>query len=150
VLNAPTLAVAANAALATSMLGFSMGAMLLGHWYLVQPKLAIDELGRLSLILIAAIVVRFLVGTAGVVHLLEGKSEADVYRYLMSGNPGVFVLMRWVWGLLAPLALCYFIWGTVKIRSTQSATGILYVVVLAVLTGEILGQYLTLFHGIPS
>ena len=49
---------------------------------------------------------------------------------------------------MAPLILCILVWGTVKIRSTQSATGILYVIVLSILTGETLSQYLMLYHGL--
>ena len=39
------------------------------------------------------------------------------------------------------------VWGTVKIRSTMAATGILYVEVVAVIIGEVLAAYLaTLAH----
>ncbi len=137
-----------NAVLSALLLGFSLMAMLLGHWYLVQPKLSIDELSRLCLVFIGLVVIRFLFGTFMLWPLAGGKTELEVYRYFFGGHPGIFVLMRWVWGLAGPLALCYLIWGTVKIRSTQSATGILYVAVLAVLTGETLSQYLSLFYGI--
>jgi hypothetical protein len=138
-----------NAVLSSLLLGFSMAAMLLGHWYLVEPRLRIEELKRLSLVLIALIIIRFCFGTYFAFSLVSGKSEMEVYRFLLSGTPGIFILMRWVWGLLGPLILSYLIWGTVRIRSTQSATGILYVAVLFVLTGEILSQYLALFHGMP-
>ena len=137
-----------NAGLSTLLLGFSMNAMLLGHWYLVQPKLSIKELKRICLVLVILIVLRFLFGTYGLYTLIQGKSEADVYKYLLSSSPGIFVLMRWCWGLLGPLVLAYPIWGTVKIRSTQSATGLLYIVVLFVITGEILSLYLAAFFGI--
>ena len=60
-----------------------------------------------------------------------------------------FLLMRWAWGLIGPAVLGYFIWDTVKIRSTQSATGLLYVAVVFVIIGETMAQYLTLFFGIP-
>lgn len=138
-----------NALLSSLLLGFSLMAMLLGHWYLVQPKLSINELGRLTGILIVLILIRFLFGTAVIGTRLADQSEAEIYRYLFGSTSGIFVLMRWTWGLLAPLVLSYFVWGTVRIRSTQSATGILYVVVLSVLTGETLSQFLALAYGIP-
>ncbi len=137
-----------NAGLSTLLLGFSMNAMLLGHWYLVQPKLSINELKRICIVLVALIVLRFCFGTYGLYTLIQGKSESEIYKYLFSSSPGIFVLMRWCWGLLGPLALSYPIWGTVKIRSTQSATGLLYVVVLFIVTGEILSLYLAAFFGI--
>jgi hypothetical protein len=34
------------------------------------------------------------------------------------------------------------VWGTVRIRSTMAATGILYVGVVAVVIGEVLGGWL--------
>jgi len=136
-----------NAGLSTLLLGFSMNAMLLGHWYLVQPKLSINELKRVCLVLIGLIVLRFVYGTYGLCNLIWGKSEMEIYRYLFASSPGIFVIMRWFWGLLGPLALAYPIWGTVKIRSTQSATGLLYVMVLFIVTGEILSLYLAAFFG---
>lgn len=138
-----------NLGMATLTLGFSMNALCLGHWYLVQPKLSINELKRVCLVLVVLIIIRFIYGTYGVIMLLHGKGEGEIYRYLLSSSPGIFILMRWCWGLLGPLALAYPIWGTVKIRSTQSATGILYVAVLFIITGEILSLYLAAFFGIP-
>ena len=49
---------------------------------------------------------------------------------------GVFVWMRLLFGLAGPLSLIWFVWKTVEIRSTQSATGILYVQLFLVLSGE--------------
>ena len=82
--------------------------------------------------------------------LLAGKSEMDLYRYFFSSTTGIFLTMRWAWGLLAPIGLGYFIWDTVRLSSTRSATGILYVAVVFVLIGETMAQYLLYFHGIPG
>ncbi len=138
-----------NALLSTGLLGFAMAAMLLGHWYLVQPRMSIEELKRITAVLVVLITARFVFGTYHLFTVLSGKSEFEIYRYLLSTSPGIFLLMRWAWGLLGPLLLSYLIWNTVSIRSTQSATGILYVAVLCVLTGETLSQYLAFFHAIP-
>lgn len=138
-----------NAFLSIGLLGFTMAAMLLGHWYLIEPKLSIGELKRLSLGFILFSGVRFLFGTLLLGQRLSGLSEIEIYRFLFSSSTGIFILMRWTWGLLGPVLLAYMVWHTVKIRSTQSATGILYVAVLCVLTGEILNQYLTQFLQLP-
>ena len=50
--------------------------------------------------------------------------------------------VRWGLGLLAPLALGWMAWETARIRSTQSATGILYVVVIFCFLGELTSQLL--------
>jgi hypothetical protein len=41
------------------------------------------------------------------------------------------------------------VWGTVKIRSTMAATGILYVDVVAVVIGEVLGAWLSAIVHLP-
>jgi hypothetical protein len=53
------------------------------------------------------------------------------------GTFGVIVYsMRVLWGLLAPLILGVLVKKTVDMRSTQSATGILYAICVLVLLGE--------------
>jgi hypothetical protein len=53
-----------------------------------------------------------------------------------------WLLLRWGLGLIGPLILCVLAWQTAKIRSTQSATGLLYVVVIFCFLGELTGQLL--------
>ena len=62
---------------------------------------------------------------------------------------GIFFWMRVGWGLLGPLLLFPMVWGTVKIRSTMAATGILYVDVVAVVIGEVLGAWLSTLAHLP-
>ena len=47
-----------------------------------------------------------------------------------------------LFGLAGPAVLSYLTWETAKIRSTQSATGILYVVVILCFLGELTSQLL--------
>jgi len=138
----------ANSLLSTGLLGSSLMAMLLGHWYLTQPKLSITELMRVTWAYLLFLGARLIFAGWQVAALCSTRSEAEVYRFLMGSSPGIFLLMRIVWGILAPVGLAYFVWKTVKLRSTQSATGILYVVDLAVLTGETVSLYLMLNYGI--
>lgn len=137
-----------NSVLASLVLGFSMAAMMLGHWYLIQPTLSIEELKRITFLMILFLFIRWGFASWKLLGILNGLTELDVYRYFMK-VPGVFVLMRYVWGLLGGLILSLFVWRTVSIRSTQSATGILYVVVVACLVGEILSVYLAFYFGMP-
>jgi len=136
-----------NSCLSTLLLGFTMAAMMLGHWYLVQPKLSIDELRRTTLIMIVLLIGRFIFATYQSTMLFSAMNEVALLKYLV-GVPGVFVLMRYVWGILGSLILSFLVWKTVQIRSTQSATGILYVVVVSTLVGEILSLYLAFYFGI--
>jgi hypothetical protein len=50
--------------------------------------------------------------------------------------------VRWALGLIAPLVLGWLAYETARIRSTQSATGILYVVVIVTFLGELTSQLL--------
>lgn len=144
----PPLYTILNALAATWLLGVSLGALLLGHWYLVLPKLPIEELRRMTWALAIGLCIRFLMTTGMAVHTVWGMSEVDLYRYFAGSTAGIFILMRLLWGTVLPLVLTYLVIQTVRIRSTQSATGLLYVVTLAVFTGEIVGLYLTQFHGL--
>ncbi|MBI1862060.1 MAG: hypothetical protein HYR96_14190 [Deltaproteobacteria bacterium] len=128
------------------MLGAAMGAMCLGHWYLNQPKLSITELRKACLFLFVALGIRFLFSTCFLVASVSGHN----LNWLMASTVGLFLLMRYVWGLIAPLVLSFFLWETVKLSSTQSATGLLYVMVVMVLIGEIVSLYLLSYHGVFS
>jgi len=54
-----------------------------------------------------------------------------------------------LFGLLGPVVLAYMTWETAKIRSTQSATGILYVDFFTVIVGEVLAKYLLVATTVP-
>jgi hypothetical protein len=67
--------------------------------------------------------------------------EGDLFLGL--GTYGVILLsMRLLWGILAPWVLALMVNQTVKTRSTQSATGILYAACVMVLVGEATALYL--------
>ena len=69
--------------------------------------------------------------------------------YEVAVRQGIFFWMHAGWGLLGPLLLYPMVWGTVKIRSTMAATGILYVDVVAVVIGEVLGAWLSAMVHLP-
>jgi protein NrfD len=132
------------------LLGAAASAMVLGHWYLVVLDLPITALRRLTVLLVIGLAVRTLLVAfvlAGPVHAAYEDARA-VAAGLWSPD-GVFVWMRLLFGLLGPLSLLWFIWKTVEIRSTQSATGILYVQLFLVLSGELLAKYLRVAAGLP-
>jgi hypothetical protein len=121
-----------------ALLGSINLAMLLGHWYLVVRGMAIDPLKRLSIATLVAAVAKVLI----VVVVIGLHWPPPILQDL-------FFWMRLLWGLLGPLALFPFVWGTVRIRSTMAATGILYVDVMAVVIGEVLGGWLSAVAHLP-
>jgi hypothetical protein len=62
---------------------------------------------------------------------------------------GIFFWFRILWGLAIPLALAVMSLHCARHRSNQSATGILYVLVVGTLIGEITAFYLTVTTGVP-
>lgn len=146
----PWLAVMAADLTSVALLGAAASAMVLGHWYLVVLDLPIAALRRLTVLLGASLLLRaaavglVLAGPAGL-----GYVEARAVAAGLWSPDGVFVWMRLLFGLLGPMALIWFVWKTVEIRATQSATGILYVQLFLVLAGELLAKYLRVAAGFP-
>jgi len=131
----------AGALSSVALLGSVNLAMLLGHWYLVVRGMAIDPLKRLTIATLAATIVKVLVVTIAII--------AGGGWYEVAVRQGIFFWMHAGWGLLGPLLLYPMVWGTVKIRSTMAATGILYVDVVAVVIGEVLGAWLSAIVHLP-
>ena len=132
------------------LLGAAAAAMILGHWYLIVLDLPILALRRLTVLLIVALALRALVvgfALAGPVH--AGFEAAGRVAAGLWSPDGVFVWMRLLFGIAGPFSLLWFIWKTVEIRSTQSATGILYVQLFLVMSGELLAKYLRVAAGLP-
>lgn len=128
----------AGALASIGLLGSVNLAMLLGHWYLVVRGMPIDPLKRLTIATLAAALAKI----ALVVIVVAVEWPPPVVK-------DIFFWMRAGWGLLGPLALFPMVWGTVRIRSTMAATGILYVDVVAVIIGEVLGGWLSAVAHLP-
>lgn len=60
----------------------------------------------------------------------------------------VFISMRYLWGYVAPLILSFFTYKLCRLRSLQSATGVLYIVEFFVIVGELISVYLMAKHGL--
>jgi hypothetical protein len=132
------------------LLGSAAAAMTLGHYYLVVIDLPIRALRTLTVMLIVSLVVRgVFVGLLVIGPVHAGYVEAQRIAVGLWSPDGVFIWMRILFGIAGPLSLIYFIWKTVEIRSTQSATGILYVQLFLVLAGELLAKYLRVTAGLP-
>ena len=121
-------------------------AMVLGHWYLVQPKLALAPLRRLCDVFIGVLVARLLVSAWGFAnslqtghHILGGPDPVPWEALILS--------QRLLFGFGGSLILAVMIRKTVALRSTMSATGLLYIAILFVWVGEFLSIYLERLTG---
>jgi hypothetical protein len=134
------------------MLGSVVGTMITGHWYLVNHRLSIQPLRIAAIIFIAASVLRFALVTTILVGLWLGgeASQTAAIRHLFTfSGEGIFFIARLLFGLIAPMIFGYMIWETAKLRSTQSATGILYAAVVFVILGEAFSKFLYYFMNLP-
>ena len=137
-----------NAVTSAWFAGAILLAMVLGHFYLVIPRLSIAPLRALFLFSLAALIARIvLVGLTGALWWSNDGSHAITIGSFL--NRGVFVMQRLLFGLVIPASLAWITWKTIEMRSTQSATGILYVVVFLTLVGEALSVYLSLETSLP-
>lgn len=130
------------------LLGSVMTAMITGHWYLVNHRLTIQPLKIASLLFLAATVLRVLFVLVVMSANAFAESAAAMNLLSLSGA-GMIFWARVAIGLVGPLIFGIMIYETVKLRSTQSATGILYAAVVMVFIGEAFSKFLWYFTGIP-
>jgi DMSO reductase anchor subunit len=126
------------------VLGAALVGLSLGHWYLVSPTLSTRPLIRLVFLCLGALVLQVL--------LLPVQLFAPGAR----GGPPLFgeysllFAIRVVFGLAVPLAVAVMAWRTARIRSLDSATGLLYILAALVLTGEIVARTLYFLTGVAT
>ncbi|MFL5342152.1 MAG: hypothetical protein ACJ8F7_18555 [Gemmataceae bacterium] len=127
-----------------ALLGFGMTAMLVGHSYLIAPGLTIKPLMRQLAALGVALILR--VAVAGVALWFW---TADHNLTNLNDETVLWLPVRWLIGLVGPLVFGWLAYQTARIRSTQSATGILYVVVILTFLGELTSLLLLRNTGLP-
>ncbi len=121
-------------------LGGTDGAMLLGHWYLVTPKLSPGPLRRASLTVVAAVALQ--IALVGIVWLrgdLTGTWETAL---------SVALVIRIGVGLFMTLIVALAAWWTAGMN-TQSSTGLLYVALGTAFAGEVSARVIFFLTGVP-
>ena len=136
---------------AAALMGSSFTTMLLGHWYLVLPTMDVTLLQRIVKFHLWSVVAKT-VAVAAVAWAAalawDPRVAPSFGEYLLSID-GVFFWQRVLFGLVGPAVLAYMTWETAKIRSTQAATGILYVDLFVVIIGELVAKYVLQATGLP-
>jgi hypothetical protein len=116
--------------------GGVFAAMILGHWYLVTPRLAEGPLVLFARILTAIVAVQ--IALFGVwVATGAGPGGATPFA-ILTGPWALFVWLRLLVGLVFPLVVSWAAIQTARTRSMESATGLLYIDVGAIAAGTIL------------
>jgi hypothetical protein len=117
-----------------SATGGVLAAMILGHWYLVTPRLSerpLVLLTRLLTVVIAAQVLLFFVWA------LTGAGGGDRPFAALTGSSALLVWLRLLVSLLFALAVSWMAYRTTLSRSMESTTGLLYIAAAAVASGTI-------------
>ena len=140
------------------LIGLTVNAMLLGHWYLNAPGMRVEALRRSidQTLLVWGLLLAVTLVAVGWPFTNAGSEGTDWLSRLgaavavASGgqNAGLdqtglaLLSLRWLAGLLGLPILLVMSRKTLDIPNTQSATGILYVACLAVILGELTAQLL--------
>ena len=125
-----------------AFLGVVSYAMILGHWYLVTPRLS--ERPLLKALRIMWAVIFFKLALAGFALWQEGFSPQGWGSFNW-----VILTMRVLWGHIMIVGLGYYAHRLARMRSLQSATGVLYAMTFFVFAGEIMSHYLYHKFGLP-
>ncbi len=116
--------------------GGVFAAMILGHWYLVTPKLPEAPLILLARVLTGIVALQVVLF---VVFIATGAGPAAVAPFAALVGPwALFVWLRLIVGLIFPLIVSWAAIQTARSRSMESATGLLYINVGTIASGTIL------------
>ena len=119
-------------------LGGADAAMLLGHWYLVTPKLSSGPLQRAALVLVGAVTLQILLVA---VSVARGELTLNMeLAFVVATGLRVGV------GLFMTLAVALAAWWTARMN-TQASTGLLFVGLGCVLAGEVSARVLFFLTG---
>lgn len=134
-------------AVGTAVVGAVSLGMVLGHWYLVSPRLPdkpLTDMTRFAVAMIALQAVLIVVNLLIPVRVEPTSSASDI---ALSANP--IFWMRLGPGLIFSFVLVYMAWQSSRIHAMQSATGLLYLAMGAVLGGEAVARGLLFVTAIP-
>ena len=130
----------AQLVVAAVALGAVNASMLLGHWYLVTPRLSPLPLRRMMLLLLGSLVVQA-VGF--------GYAVVAVGHELVAGPMGWLAWLRLLAGTLLPVGITVLAILASRSASLQATTRLLYVGLALIIAGSIAGSSITYLTGVP-
>ena len=114
--------------------GGALAGVVLGHWYLVTPKISERPLILQSRLLMAGLAMQLLLF---ITWTTLGGGPGQTAFSAFQGGSVLLVGLRLAVTLAFPLVLVYMAWRTAQTRSMESATGLLYINLAAVMAGTI-------------
>jgi hypothetical protein len=114
--------------------------MLLGHWYLVTPKLSPAPLRRMMWLLIGALTLQ---AVAFALALAVVGTDA------LTGGLAWLAWLRLGAGILLPIVATILALLATRAASLQASTGLLYIGLALVMAGSIAGASISYLTGVP-
>jgi len=139
-----------NVLFSAAVLGSISHALILGHWYLVTPKLTLAPLVRMNRSTLAFLYARcvWILGALAILWNAEPVAGRYLALNLFSGL-GFLFMARVALGLVFPIALHHMTEAPLSQADTQPATGLLYVSSLFIVGCELAAIALSWRSGIP-
>lgn len=132
----------------TLALGAVSVSMVWGHWYLTEGSLPAWPLRDLAWVLIGALSFQTIVVLLNVaLPVRVTPTPSTPVEVGLFGNPAFY--LRVGVGIVFPIVLAVLSLRTLPLRAMQSATGLLYICMGAVFTGEVLAKGLMFLTGKP-
>ena len=149
----PPAAAPVGAAVVTLLGGLTLGlalyTMVLGHWYLNVARLPIAILARAVAVYSALLALRLVWDAVAFATGSLPYQGLPLPLYAFVGTlDGFLVTVAVFFGTLFPLAATWLVQRTLRAKSTQAATGILYVVVVAAIIGDFSYRFFLLRYGV--
>lgn len=138
------------------LIGSVTAAWLLGHAYLTATRMTIHPLRRFGRWLAASLSIRLILALGGVGWLLwhlpwsAASSGAESESMTVMGfvsSYWIVLSLRFVVGLVIAGVLTVMVLDCIRLRSTQSATGLLYFNSVLIYLGELSAQHLAVQTG---
>ena len=130
------------------LLGAIFTALMLCHWFFMFHKLPLKYLKRISNLFTYSLILKIVI-TALVIWFWKSHFNEEFTRFTDSNTNYAFLIFRFGVGLFLPLFLAFGTEVTIKLPQNHAAIGLLYMGVVLVFMGEVVGQYLTLLQHIP-
>jgi len=135
--------------LAGLILCATLHSMTLGHWYLNVRGLPIGHLRRANTVLWILLGLRLIWDLYFLFYgkILYGGDSLTLAQFSMKLD-GFLLWIGIFFGTLFPFVVLFFVKEVLKVKNTQSATGIFYVILCSVLMGDLAYKYYLVRFGL--
>jgi hypothetical protein len=129
----------------SAVTGGAVASVILAHWYLVTPRISEQPLILATRWLTSALALQLVIFMTWQVVSATGGPLSG-----FTGPDALLIWLRLIVGLVFPLVLSYLAWRTAQTRSMESATGLLYIDLAAILASTIVAAALSLTAAVLS